>query len=55
MNVPSSGSVPQCDRIRIGNITVMLSSFSVSTGDSVDVTPGYTLVDIASYDGIRDV
>ena len=41
--------------MRVGETVVMLSSFILSEGDFVNVTPNHTLVDIVGYDGVRDV
>ena len=47
--------VPICDRVSMGAVTTLLSSFSVGDDSAVTVNSGNTLVIISESSGVRYV
>ena len=47
--------VPICDRVSMGAVTTLLSSFSVGDDSAVTVNGGNTLVIISESSGVRYV
>ena len=47
--------VPICDRVSMGAVTTLLSSFSVGDDSAVTVKSGNTLVIISKSSGVRYV
>ena len=47
--------VPICDRVSVGAVTTLLSSFSVGDDSAVTVNSGKTLVIISESSGVRYV